>query len=181
MIHRLGSHLGGAYLIWDELLTKLSSRLDTLFVALLSCLMARISNTLIAMPETDVDLEADAMWTLRILDLSVNETPLMQYIMKWCCLYSGYWAERLGEQVLRRGDVEFTAEWRDLFHASRLRDVTEGALTGKVPAASGSLNDTANESRMEIEPDPSGLILEVHYTRGWVKAIVPPSTPIGIV
>ena len=181
MHRRLGSSLEGAYLIWDDVLFELFDELAGFSRALISSLLQHLSepSSTVIDAETDVENEALAIWLLHIIqdDEVGKDERLAVEVMKWCCLYPGYWTERVGSEVLEGGSEGLSAMWEDLFEASLLKDDTNGAEEGLQEgqgSTAANLEEQDGDMMIDVDENPSA-------SAGWRRAVLPPTTPIGVV
>ena len=168
--------MDGAYLIWDELLIDISSRLPRFLPSVLRSLVARNSVD----PASDVDKEALAMWLCHVMSTAkfmsikaVDRDALVAEVMKCCCLHPGYWTQGVGRKLLEISDKSVQDEWKELLEASAI-------ASGGEPMEEVVLK--VNQSEFgEPEKDALGGEEEIRAVGGWSRATAPISVPIGVV
>ena len=179
-LHRLGSSLDGAYLIWDELLIDISSRLHRY----LPCIVRSLLRSLVARnsvdPASDVDKEALAAWLCHVMSTAkfmsikaVDKDALVAEIMKCCCLHPGYWTQGVGRKLLEISDKSVQDEWEDLLEASAITS-GGGPMEEAVPEVNRSGFGEPEKDALDGED-------EIRAVGGWSRAIAPISVPIGVV
>lgn len=175
----------GAFLIWDDLLRDLSMRLSGFMRVLVTCLLESIAKPATIEPRTDIEKEALAMWLLHTLDSETDkregQASLVTDVIKWCCLYPGYWTRRIGREVLDRGDSGLQADWQDLFNASSIELEADYLETGVLD------EDTAlPDSHVRVEELMDGDKIRFEREEGdlsgrWRRPVISFTTPLGVV
>lgn len=180
ILSRLNSSLDGAYLIWDDLLITISSKLLRFLPALVETLLQSLTSKTAIDPTRDVDKEALAMWLLHVFDGNslllagrTDRNAMLVVVLRWCCLHPGLWTQYVGRELLEQSDDDFKAEWEDLFEASLIR-TGDNNMDEVVPgAASVNTHESAKSAKVEEgATDNAG---------GWSRAVAPMSVPIGVV
>ncbi|KAF2767637.1 Las1-domain-containing protein [Teratosphaeria nubilosa] len=181
----LGASMEGAFKIWDELLTAIDQSVFQSRSNSLTSLLAK--NLLEDLPshttESDVDAENIYLWLLHLIE-SQTHREVRAEVMKYCCLHSSYWTERLGEKLLSTGDESFREDWEDLLEASR---IANGAPEqGTQGGAADDEEEMSEAGAAAAEPDRELNSTSSHdagYSMGggWRLAAVQPSVPIGVV
>jgi len=128
----------------------------------------------------DVAYDAFTMWVLHLLHADqfrvLGQHKIKARVMRCCCLYPGYWTQQLGARLLETGDADFSAEWRTLFEASTLHPLH--AEIDAVHSDSGLKGQVAANNRDPVEADQPAID---SICGGWMRAALPPTTPIGVV
>lgn len=174
---QLGSPLDGAYLIWDELLQCLSSHFIGFLPALMKIIQSKLSQSTNVDPESDPDKEALAMWLLHLttafLSLRPDRDAILADIMKWCCLYPGYWTKNIGERLLKIFGESLEDDWEALFEASLIRidGGSDGTKLSKQDVDDFMDGEKAGVDQLRVK-DP---------VVGWSRATIPLPAPIGLV
>lgn len=178
-VRRLGSPLDGAYLIWDEPLEKMAQQLRGFVQAFAMTLVESITNPTLMEQSSDTDKEGLVMWLLHTLENKAmyvrgehERQELWRDVMKHCCLHPGFWTERIGREMLRKGQSDFGDDWQDLFEASLLTtsvNTTEGGMIAK---------DTAPQSHLSEDVEMQDQ--KRYAVSGWRRALVPVAAPIGV-
>ena len=172
--------MDGAYLIWDDFLISVSSRLHGFFPAFVRSLLQGISGSTAVYPENDVDKEALTMWLLHVMSsdeyMSTNGTDreaLAANAIRWCCLHPGHWTQHIGRKLLAVSDESVQDEWGDLFEASLI--TAEGEPMEEV------VHDVDPSGPDDLKKGDFGGGEESCAAGGWSRAIAPMSVPIGVV
>ena len=180
---RLGSSLDGAYLIWDDLLSNVSTALRGFLPAFREYLLEALTRPETTEPKGNVVKEALAMWVLHLLDIQPGARGAFSAnIMKWCCLHPGYWTQRVGKEVLEDGDRSLLDDWQDLFEASSLETAADREESD---TRNGDIRSSPRDISERIAPSGSPKrtrdFEEEHQLDSWTRATVPVSAPIGVV
>jgi ribosomal biogenesis protein LAS1 len=170
--------MDGAYLIWDDVLLAISSRLHLFLPAFVRHLLQGLTTRTAIEPENDVDKEALSMWLLHVMNSGdfmfiKDRDALVADVMKCCCLHPGYWTQGVGRKLLEISDKSVQDEWKDLLEASQItseEEPMEEVVPGLIPAGLGN-----------SEKDEVGGEDEIRAVGGWLRAIAPMSVPIGVV
>lgn len=157
----MGESMDGAYLIWDDILAMLHSRLPSFGGSLIETLLGTITALDDARPQGDAKKEANALWVLHITQ-TVGQKQV-DNAMQYCCLHPGHWTQLLGQWLLESGDEAFVETWRDILAAGRLGEPENHAEAEHVMS-----------DQMEVDAADE-------MTAKWSRAVLPPSVPIGVV
>ena len=167
----------GAYLLWDRLLLSLCDRqpgyLQTLLETFFTALVRHTSNQ---QPEKDTHKEATYLWLLHIAMsrdwtklYRLNAFDVPSWLARQCCLQPGYWSYKLGKTMLEHCGNDFADTWSEVLDASAVNAETGGPEV--------QMRDVS-ESHETLEPPSDGVVDDAI---GWRIALMPSSTPIGVV
>ncbi|OCL09170.1 Las1-domain-containing protein [Glonium stellatum] len=122
---QLGSTMKGAFLLWDELLRRLSLH-QWSFLRILCRHMIDLMNTPATLSAT-VEPTREAMheWVAHILTTKEWAQPrkrvegmLLDDIMGRCFTFPSYWSHKLAESIIKDRDGLFQATWQPVLQAS---------------------------------------------------------------
>lgn len=185
LIHRrLGSPMGGAFLIWDELIGRLAREYDHFLLALVWRMFDVTRTDSTTHVVADAEAEATYLWLMHLVGDNHSVTggeakeSLQADLMKWCCLYPGYWTRRSGQKLLDDGDEQFRDRWEDLFEASKLQeqDLVIDASGGGWKMLVDTRDASSQVARVEASKDEHG-----GSRGGWARTTIAPSLAIGMV
>lgn len=171
----MGSSLEGAFIMWDDLLQAMSKRSNDLLSYLVNALLLGVTNHLSitqnhqseAHCEWLVHLGCSASWSKARQSSKVDVRSAM---IRACIGFPNAWTSELGHKLLANADDEFEEQWRSIFEASlSVGDAKPGE--SEAPEV-GPMRST---SFIELDAPRSEVLM------GWHKAILPPSTPIGVI
>lgn len=171
-------------MIWDGFLFDMSARLRGSFMTSLAvALLETITKPTTTDPELDTEKEALSMWLLHILDSEdkrhQERFDIAIETMKLCCLYPGYWTQRIGREALQFNE-DIQADWQELF------DVTSMSADAGNPLA-----EVREESLLSSTWGPMAGIEDIDQIQAdidarksvdsWRRAIMSLDTPVGVV
>jgi len=162
-------------MIWDALLLELSGRLPRFADRLITALLEAVSEISVVDPERDGDKEALSMWLMHVLKKrsgALYTRRRFEVVLEQCCLFPGYWSQRIGQEVLQIGDDDLRSDWEDLLNASTIVQ-TEGQAEIAVTEAS--------LSNLEHTFEGVGPMMAATEGIGWSRAVLSPTTPLGVV
>lgn len=167
-----------AFMLWSDLLLYLSNSTNHFLTAMVNRLLGVLGGTPSSVDDSqDAEKEGVFLWLLELVrSEKLDGQDLQGMVVRQCCLHPSYWAERLGNGILKDAGKDLAEEWQDILEASALRnagDSTEASVGGQGQADVQDARDVADllarHDDFDTEQD------------GWQRMVVPPSVPIGVV
>ncbi|KAI7234228.1 hypothetical protein KC330_g4967 [Hortaea werneckii] len=175
----LGSAMGPAITLWSGLLDLLATTIPDFRPTLIRHCLSVLSSADAASANADQDADAEGLylWTRHFLESEGESGAVLA--LRWCCLYSGYWTRKLGEDILARSDDEFVHIWKGLFESSALWDADSVASEAVPSESQQEVEISGSQDGMRRDRSVSGS--NELGSSGWRRAAIPPSVPIGVV
>jgi len=142
---------------------------------LITALLEAISEVSVIDPERDGDKEALSIWLVHFLkkpSQTLGARRHLEMVLERCCLYPGYWSQRIGKEVLKIGDEDLRSDWEDLLDASTIGQSEEIVVSAATEGTVASLPH---------DLDGIGPMMAATEFRGWSRAVLCPITPLGVV
>ncbi|QIW94692.1 hypothetical protein AMS68_000210 [Peltaster fructicola] len=168
---RLGAPLDGAFLIWDDLLQAMCQQ-----QRFISPLTAALLNAIASEEDQydDSQREAYALWLSHICCSAEWESALehvedtRRAVMKSCITHPGVWTSVVAESLITAGDDAFVKAWKPFLDAARLMEDDEDAVD-------------QNDQMLDIKRDSVVVDPAEKLLGGWHRAVLAPTTPLGVI
>ncbi|KAK6415135.1 rRNA-processing protein las1 [Oleoguttula sp. CCFEE 5521] len=175
----LGAPLGGAFMIWDELLIDMIDTSQSTLRMMIKVMFARMIAPVITKTTGDIGSDALSIWLAHIASSEawqiVREGTAFDVrtdVTRECCLQPGHWSYLLGKALLNSSDDDlFIEAWSDLLQASA------------VDSDNSDTNDvlTRTSSLIEVDAEVAESAEEIDIAAPWQQALFTPRTAIGVV
>ncbi|KAK6438569.1 rRNA-processing protein las1 [Oleoguttula sp. CCFEE 5521] len=179
----LGAPLGGAFMIWDDLLIDITDTSQSTLRLLTKTMFARMSAPALANKTDDIGSDALLIWLAHVASAEAWQAvrdavsiDVRTDVMRECCLQPGHWSYLLGTALLKcsRDDM-FIEAWSDLLQASAVNidGVDTDVDTHDVPTGISSL--------MEVDVEAGSFAEASDLATSWQGALFAPRAAIGVV
>ncbi|OQN97444.1 hypothetical protein B0A48_16603 [Cryoendolithus antarcticus] len=178
----LAAPLGGAFMIWDDLLIDMTDSPSTLRT-MTKTIFARMITPVSAHKTSDIGSDALCIWLAHIASSETWQAmrgavsfDVRTDLMRECCVQPGHWSYLLGTALLKSSrDDMFIEAWSDLLRASAVN--IDGADTNI------ETDDVSNgiSSLMETDAEAGSFAEASDLATSWQRALFAPQAAIGVV